>query len=574
MCRRFSEFTKRFIRLLGRGSLQQRDSKYWSISPHAAFARHLRCEPLEHRRLLSIYTDFLPYNNALIDPQATNITPTIESTAERLGFDGETSQYPGTLDADPAGTSYMLTEHWGGSWSDAEKSPTNDEDDLMCWAAAAANVLEWTGWGGAGGMANTDEMFAYFQEHWTDEGSLMEYGWDWWFDGINDSQGWADWAQVDVRGGGFYLSENFRDFFHKQVNDFLAMSTIDQYFHSGYGVALGSSGPSGSHALTCWGYNYDPSDPTDYKGIWVTDSDDDKNMSDPPDELHYYEVVYSSSKWYLQNFYGSDSWYIDTVQALEKAPWVLPGDANSDGTVNQSDAEIVSANWLMQTGASWTVGDFNNDGRVNGIDATIMAANWQLTLPPTTSSSVAIEPAMETLLAAPAVLPADANTENTELRAMPYDLDRSGKIDLGDLALFASVYRERPGITTENPYAYAADFNRSGAVDLADLAFFADNYRLSRSNDSIVCPTEVGKPISDAPQTATIVAEKPALLPSGSVDREGAFDELETITLAQQWMMCIDGMEDVDDAHETVFAALGTNGNAMGLYLGLYDDLL
>ena len=40
-------------------------------------------------------------------------------------------------------------------------------------------------------MTNTDEMFEYIQDHWTDEGSLMEFGWDWWFDGTNDNQGWG-----------------------------------------------------------------------------------------------------------------------------------------------------------------------------------------------------------------------------------------------------------------------------------------------------------------------------------------------------------------------------------------------
>jgi hypothetical protein len=39
---------------------------------------------------------------------------------------------------------YLLHEHWGGMWSDAEKSSINTEDDLMCWAAAASNILSWT----------------------------------------------------------------------------------------------------------------------------------------------------------------------------------------------------------------------------------------------------------------------------------------------------------------------------------------------------------------------------------------------------------------------------------------------
>ena len=431
----------------------------------------------------------------------------------------------------------MLTDHWGGSWSDAEKSPTNNEDDLLCWAAAAANILEWTDWGKAGGMANTDEMFAYYQDHWTDMGSLPSYGWDWWFDGTNAKQGLPEWSQVDVPGGGFYLSENFNAYFHQQVNDSQVMYSIDQYLHSGYGITLGTYGPGGGHSITCWGYNYDLSDPSDYKGIWVTDSDDYKHSSDPPDELRYYEVVYDSGKWYLQDYYGSDAWYISAVYALEKVPWVLPGDANGDGAVNRADAEIVSANWLKQSETSWTDGDFNNDGRVDDIDATMMAANWQLTPPPATSSSAAIEQETKIQAADPQVLPGYATADGSEPWAVPYDLDHSGKIDLGDLAFFASVYREKPGITTESPYAYAADFDHSGTVDLADLAFFADNYHLNQPNSSIVDSSIVD---NRQKQTAAIWAD-------GDFNNDGRVNDFDAKILAQHWMMSVEGMMEDDN---------------------------
>ena len=141
-----------------------------------------------------------------------------ETQASFLGFDSDTTAYfkdvAGPLgDATPTGTSYLLFEHWGGTWSDAEKSPSNTEDDLLCWAGAASNVLAWTGWGIVDGLANTDDIFGYFQDHWTDQGGLMQFGWDWWFDGTNDSQGWSGWSQEDVQGGGFYPNENFSSFF-------------------------------------------------------------------------------------------------------------------------------------------------------------------------------------------------------------------------------------------------------------------------------------------------------------------------------------------------------------------------
>ena len=81
---------------------------------------------------------------------------------------------------------YNIWDTWGGTWADAEKTNINTDDDLLCWAAATSNILEYTGWGQVGGMTNTDDMFAHFQDHWTDQVGNSYYGFDWWFDGTND----------------------------------------------------------------------------------------------------------------------------------------------------------------------------------------------------------------------------------------------------------------------------------------------------------------------------------------------------------------------------------------------------
>jgi len=213
-------------------------------------------------------------------------------------------------------TDYYIWDDWGGAWADAEKTLPNTEDDLMCWAAAASNILEWTGWGKVGGMTNTDQMFAHFQDHWTDDGGLMEYAWEWWFDGTYNGPTVPDWSQPDVPGGGgFYPSLNFKDYFHETWNPPQALSAIDQYLHAGYGTTLGIY--DGGHAITCWGYRYD-SDTGAYLGVWLTDSDNSKVGPAPrPDTINYYDVVLSGGMWYLQDFYGTnDYWYIEGVQAL------------------------------------------------------------------------------------------------------------------------------------------------------------------------------------------------------------------------------------------------------------------
>jgi len=200
---------------------------------------------------------------------------------------------------------------------DAEKSSANTEDDQMCWAAAAANVLVSTGWGNIYSTSE-DSIFGYYQDHWTDEGGLPEFGWEWWFSGTNSSAGWAGWSQVDVPGGTFYPGEVFTDYYARTADDNLALSAVDDYLHAGDGVTLGLYGPGG-HAITVWGYDYDDIS-GDYLGVWVTDSDDDKYDETPENELKYYDVLYDTDQWYLQDFYGSDDWYIGEVMALGQMP--------------------------------------------------------------------------------------------------------------------------------------------------------------------------------------------------------------------------------------------------------------
>ena len=276
-------------------------------------------EPLEQRAMMSIGAglDELPVENDGEGP---------------FGFDDDTSAYFAAAVQDykataaPAGARYLIYDQWGRTWYDAEKrdNPANNApDNLMCWAATASNVLAWTGWGLVGGLSNTDQIFKYFQDHWTDVAGAAEHGWDWWFDGSSPSQGWKDWSQVDVAGGGFYRSQNFQSYFRSQQNDSQAMQAINEYAHAGYGMGLGirQGGATGSgHAITCWGYNYNPSRPNEYYGVWVTDSDDDKQQVNAPDSLKYYQVQYVGGQWRLQDYCGSNNWYIDAVAGLAKNP--------------------------------------------------------------------------------------------------------------------------------------------------------------------------------------------------------------------------------------------------------------
>ncbi|MCX7428283.1 MAG: Ig-like domain-containing protein [Planctomycetia bacterium] len=67
----------------------------------------------------------------------------------------------------------------------------------------------------------------------------------------------------------------------------------------------------------------------------------------------------------------------------------------------------------------------------------------------------------------------------TVVWAVPYDVDDSGRIDLGDLSYFAATYRDDV-LTSDTPFVWALDFDHTGSVDMGDLSFLASNYGLSR----------------------------------------------------------------------------------------------
>jgi len=125
----------------------------------------------------------------------------------------------------------------------------------MCWAAAASNILTWGNWG-TSQYYDEDKIFTNFVDHWTNLGSLMDVGWNWWFDGT-EPPNWPGWSSVDVPGGGNYWpGYNFTDYYHENWMPAEAMSTLDSYLHAGYGTTLALyyeyHGQTYGHALTVW----------------------------------------------------------------------------------------------------------------------------------------------------------------------------------------------------------------------------------------------------------------------------------------------------------------------------------
>ncbi|MDP2905963.1 MAG: PEP-CTERM sorting domain-containing protein [Candidatus Omnitrophota bacterium] len=208
-------------------------------------------------------------------------------------------------------TDSVFASYFGYStWYDADKN-WDGQDTYMCWAAAASNILAWGSWG-MSQFDNEDKIFTNLVDHWTNQGSLMHVGWNWWFNGEYPS-GYpydSDWSTVDVSGGGNYWpGYNVSDYYHGYWAEANAMSKVDEYLHAGYGTTLAVYAGGSGHALTVWGYEYLGSD---YQGVYVTDSDDHAS------QLAYYPVSLVGSEWGLGGAYSG--WHIGGVEAFAVNP--------------------------------------------------------------------------------------------------------------------------------------------------------------------------------------------------------------------------------------------------------------
>ena len=305
-----------------------------------------------------------------------------------LDYDGLPTEWIETEADTPTGTAYRLFEVWGGFWADAEKDP-DPGDDLLCWAATASNMMEWTGWGFVGGMEfdNTDDFFQFFRDHVTDKGHYVDAGIDWWFDGTLRDEG-PDAAVEDVDHTGFWPGYNAADYLSTSWNKEDVMSNIRQGLISSrpVGISIYSDG-GGAHVVTCWGFNYDDSDGKTasdkefYQGVWLSDSDSHKGQWNPPDVLRYYAVEWSEAndRWEMPNYGGG--WYIWGVTTLEMFPGATrpTADAGVAYTGYEGTPLIFDASDSTDGGTLWYRWDFDEDGiwDTDWLDTATTAWTWE-----------------------------------------------------------------------------------------------------------------------------------------------------------------------------------------------------
>ena len=124
---------------------------------------------------------------------------------------------------------------------------TNNDDTLMCWAAAAANTLVWTGWG----LNSEYDIMQEFKDYYPDRTG----------DPVNAWKDYFSWHYTQDTNWKWFISGSFVP---NQISDWLSQ---------GYGVTIRYLYPGGAHIMTLYDIDIDT-----YSGIGTrvhfTDSDD------------------------------------------------------------------------------------------------------------------------------------------------------------------------------------------------------------------------------------------------------------------------------------------------------------
>jgi hypothetical protein len=233
----------------------------------------------------------------------------------------------------PGQECFLVTDAYGGKWKDVEKDPNTSHDNLFCWVAGAANILDWSGWGQVGTLNSTDDIFRKAQEYWPPDDDEGPYA-----DG-DDAYDFLEWFFVGDQsdtdyptGGGFHSSfDSFPSYCSGDMSkpyvglcpDKMASDSkaIAKLLKAGFAGAIQLKGDvggnDGGHVITLWGYSVAPDRPDVMTGVFLTDSDDDKTLTNPPDRL-FYRKVHWDGAWHILEEDGSPYKYIKYVYGLRR----------------------------------------------------------------------------------------------------------------------------------------------------------------------------------------------------------------------------------------------------------------
>jgi hypothetical protein len=225
-------------------------------------------------------------------------------------------------------STYLVYQALGGTFHDARKMGPADSN--LCWAASAANVLAWGGWGQIGPHEPPSSAQAIFEQYKAESGIGNVQGfpkvlWEWWLNKYNPffQQDAADliW-DYGVAGRPDAMARIETCF--RTHNAGVAIQAMKQATQVGQGDV--------SHFVTCWGFDFDPaigeSDVNRYLRIHITDSDD--APAEP--QLRTYPVAkgdpaqdQNPNYWYIQGLVNENNYFLGDIYALShRTPAAAP----------------------------------------------------------------------------------------------------------------------------------------------------------------------------------------------------------------------------------------------------------
>ncbi len=247
---------------------------------------------------------------------------------------------------------------------DVEKTWYGDDDDLMCVAAAASNMLVGSGWAAQAGFTNSDDVFEAMLDAFPNEGvsDVLSPHIPWFFSGYCQT-----WTHFDSPGG--YLPQyDFVDMM--EYYDFDRQTeAIYNRLREGYTASIDldlyrfeDHEQFGAHAVTLWGFVTDPhysaSNKKHYKYIFVTDSDSNlakkgKDRRTAPDVMSMIPIEYKNLYDKAWSYWYSDPPVCDVKirNAYFLRPYSpdIPYETSLDATLNRKTTSDITINAFVVT---------------------------------------------------------------------------------------------------------------------------------------------------------------------------------------------------------------------------------
>lgn len=272
--------------------------------------------------------------------------------------------------AQAADTLWVAGVSEDAGWYDANKTISNQDDDNLCFAAAASNLVAW--WQAQmpatpNGVPQSHEaVWARYQAGSnTDAPGDVGAAVQWWLTGVyaptNDEQyqrssyGIVTSSQLDAFNGYYYddylfsladafasqysnydvalrvgYTNEFRDFMYFRAESSNLTDNILYALQNGMALSVGLAADTNNlaHAITLWGVDY--SETEGITRLWLTDSDDAQYGYNEDDGLFSVGVTQRNGKLYFDE--DDNDWYakMDAKGVYVKHIYALNPAAASD----------------------------------------------------------------------------------------------------------------------------------------------------------------------------------------------------------------------------------------------------